>query len=203
MDYNTSRTKLILPEYGRNIQKLVEQLKEIEDRTERTRYAHSIINVMGNMNPHLRDINDFKHKLWDHLSIMSNFELEIDAPYPLPGRTDFETKPNKIPYNTNQIQFKHYGKIIEQIIMKAQQMEGEEKEALIKIIANQMKKSYLTWNKEIVNDEIIFNAIKEISDGAIDLEDNPRLTETKEILQRNKRKRTKKIDNIERNINRY
>ncbi|MFC2138444.1 DUF4290 domain-containing protein, partial [Bacteroidota bacterium] len=151
MDYNTDREKLILPEYGRNIQKMVEFVISIEDREERNSMAHAIIQIMGNMNPHLRDINDFKHKLWDHLAIMSDFKLDIDFPYEVPARETFTSKPRKVDYNDREIRYKHYGKTIELFIERAVDMEDDEvKVALIGVIANHMKKSYLTWNKDTV-----------------------------------------------------
>ncbi len=109
-DYNTSRNRLKLPEYGRNIQKMVEYLMTIEDRDERNKMAHAVISVMGNMNPHLRDISDFKHKLWDHLSIMSDFQLDIDSPYKKPEPKVFNEKPRRVEYKLNEIRYKHYGR---------------------------------------------------------------------------------------------
>ncbi len=194
MDYNTSRRPLILPEYGRNVQKLVEHLMTIEDDKERNRMAGTIINIMGNMNPHLRDINDFKHKLWDHLIIMSNFQVDIDTPYPKPTKEILFTKPNPIPYNTNEITYRHFGRIIEQLIKKAIEFEdGDEKDALIEIIANHMKKSYLMWNKETVSDETIFEALKTLSDGKIDmLNEDLKLQHSREIFSKGKKKRSSK-----------
>ena len=109
-DYNSCRPRLILPEYGRNIQKMVDHILSIEDGMNVTVLAQAIITIMGNMNPHLRDINDFKHKLWDHLALMSNFKLDIDYPYEIPRAEEFVEKPRRVPYNTNQIRYRHYGK---------------------------------------------------------------------------------------------
>lgn len=190
-DYNTQRTKLVLPEYGRNIQRMVEYLKTIEDREERNKAARFVIAVMGNMNPHLRDISDFKHKLWDHLAIMANFDLDIDAPYDLPNPTLGLDKPNKVDYPSGDIKYKHYGRTIELMIKRAAQYpDGPEKETLIEFIANHMKKSYLTWNREVIEDEIIFNDLTELSDGKIRVNPDMKLNTTKDLLQRNKRKRT-------------
>ncbi len=152
-DYNTSRKKLALPEYGRHIHKLVDHIMTIEDRDERNRATRGLINVMGNLNPHLRDVVDFKHKLWDHLAIISDFKLDIDSPYPLPTIEILTEKPRIVPYNQNRITYKHYGKVLEDMVKKASEMEdGEEKKVLTEMLANIMKKLYLTWNREAVND---------------------------------------------------
>ena len=191
MEYNTSRQKLVLPEYGRNIQKMVKLTMEESDRDKRNKMAQAIISIMGNMNPHLRDIADFKHKLWDHLAIISDFELDIDSPYETPKIEKLNEKPEQVPYKTKNAKFKHYGQTLEKMISVAIEMEeGELKEILIQLIANHMKKSYLTWNKEAVSDEQIFKDLKIISDGKIDVnfEEN-KLTETRDILAKNKRRR--------------
>ncbi|MFV0377498.1 MAG: DUF4290 domain-containing protein [Mangrovibacterium sp.] len=188
MDYNSSRKKMPLPEYGRNLQNMVDHIGTIEDRDERNRAARSIIDIMGNMYPYLRDINDFKHKLWDHLAIMSDFQLDIDYPYDPPRPETFNEPPAKIPYATGNIKLRHYGKILESLVDKAAHYEsGEEKEVLIKLLANHMKKSYLAWNKDTVDDEKIYDDLQLLSGGAIQRNDLD-LTETKEILFRNRPK---------------
>jgi hypothetical protein len=190
-DYNSTRKKLILPEYGRHIQKMVNHMKTIEDREERNKAAKTIISIMGNLNPHLRDISDFKHKLWDHLALMSDFELDIDSPYEILPRETLTSKPKQVPYVTGNIKYRHYGRIIHQMIDAAIEMEdGEEKDRLIKLIANHMKKSYLTWNRNQVTDEQIFNDIRQLSGGKILVREDLKLTETKEILSKNKKKHT-------------
>jgi hypothetical protein len=191
-DYNTNRKNLVLPEYGRNIQKMVDHILSIEDREERNKAAHSIINIMGNLNPHLRDVGDFKHKLWDHLAIIADFNLDIDSPYELPTREKLTGKPNKIGYNQNDLKYKHYGKSLKMMIEKASDMEeGEEKKYLIEMLANHMKKSYLTWNREAVEDEQILLDLKELSGGKIDLlTSGLTLNETRDILHKNRKKRS-------------
>ena len=192
-DYNTQRSKMILPEYGRNIQKMVEYTTQIEDDEERNRAARAIIAIMGNLNPHLRDVSDFKHKLWDHLYIISDFKLEIDSPYEKPTPEALFEKPKPVPYNEYSIKYKHYGKIIELLIKEAIGFEdGEEKETLIKLIANHMKKCYLTWNREVVTDELIFEDLKKLSGGALSVSPDLRLSESRDILQKNKKKRPQK-----------
>ncbi len=190
MDYNTRKERLILPEYGRNIQMMVNFALTVEDKEQRNRVVRSIIAVMGNMNPHLRDINDFKHKLWDHLAIMSDFKLDIDSPYSPPSKEVLEERPNNIPYNKEEIRYRHFGRIMQKLIRKATEHEdGQEKDKLVEVIANHMKKSYLMWNKEVVSDDLIINALSELSDGKIQTESDLKLTQSKEILARGKRKR--------------
>ena len=186
-DYNSSRNKLILPEYGRNIQKMVNHIKTIEDREERNKAAKTVIGVMGNLNPHLRDVNDFKHKLWDHLAVIADFDLDIDSPYPFPEPESLKSKPNKIPYNQHKIRSKHYGRSIVLMIDKAVELEeGEEKKDLVKMIAYHMKKSYLTWNREAVSDEEIFADLKRLSGGKLEINEDLKLPETREILAKNR-----------------
>ena len=187
MDYNTQREKLILPEYGRNVKKLVDYAKSIQDKDERNRVAHAIISIMGNLNPQFRDMTDFKHKLWDHLSIVSNFELDVESPYPLPEKDILSEKPGNVPYKEHNIRWKHYGKVIENLIQKAVEMEaGEEKNALIKIIANHMKKSYLKWNRDVVDDDHILGDLKDLAKDQLEIPEGLVLTESREFIQQNK-----------------
>lgn len=188
-DYNTSRKKLVLPEYGRNIHYMVEYIKGIEDKEERTRLAHVIVGVMGNLNPHLRDINDFKHKLWDHIALIADFDLDIDYPYEPPRPETFQEKPRRVEYGTSRLRYRHYGKAIEMMVNAALELpEGDEKNALFNTIANHMKKSYLTWNRESVDDEVILNDLKALSQGKVNI-DNIKLSETRELLSKGKRKK--------------
>ncbi|HEX2394052.1 MAG TPA: DUF4290 domain-containing protein [Bacteroidales bacterium] len=198
-DYNTSRNKLILPEYGRNIQKMVEHILSVPDREDRNRLAQAVIIIMGNMNPHLRDINDFKHKLWDHLAIMADFQLDIDFPYEVPQPEEFREKPRRVNYNNNDIKYRHYGRIVEDLIREAIKMpDSEDKDTLIRLIANHMKKSYLAWNRDSVTDEIIFNDLYELSGRQLVVKEGVKLTEQKDFQkgrqqqqqqQQNQRKR--------------
>jgi hypothetical protein len=198
-DYNSCRPRLILPEYGRNMQKMVDYILSIEDREERNRLAQAIITIMGNMNPHLRDINDFKHKLWDHLALMSEFKLDIEYPYDVPRAEEFVEKPRRVPYNTNSIRFRHYGKIIERLIEEAIKLpEGEDKETLIKLIANQMKKSYLAWNRDSVTDAIIGADLEELSGRRIKLREGVKLSDQKDF-QKPKKKFIPRNDKKQRN----
>jgi hypothetical protein len=197
MQYNTQKKHLALPEYGRNIQNMVDYCVSISGREERTRCASAIINMMGNMFPHLRDVNDFKHILWDHLAIMSDFSLDIDYPYGALKRGDRYVKPAKLPYSQGRIAYKHYGKNLENMIKKAKEYEnGELKDVLIGMLANHMKKSFLTWNKEVVDDRKIFTDLEYLSDGKIVVnEDSHKLTESKDILSKKNKNLTRKQKN--------
>ena len=190
MKYNTQEKRLALPEYGRNIQNMVDYCVTIEDREERKRCANSIINVMGNMFPHLRDVNDFKHILWDHLAIMSDFKLDIDYPYEIVKKEELYTRPARIPYNNSRIRYRNYGKTLELMIRKATEYaEVPEKDQLVRLLATQMKKSFLTWNKESVDDRKIFKDLDELSGGNIVLDEEVhKLAESREILARNNKK---------------
>ena len=188
-DYNTQRKRMSLPEYGRNVQKMVDHIKTIEDRDERNRAAKTVIQIMGNLNPHLRDEGDFKHKLWDHLALIANFELDIDPPYPAPEPTKFREKPKPVPYRQGDIRYLHYGRIIELMIDAASEMEeGEEKEYLTTLIVNQMKKSYVTWNRSQVADEVIVGDMKLLSAGKLKMTDGVKILEVKELLPQTKKK---------------
>jgi len=180
---------MALPEYGRNVQKMVDHIKTIEDRAERNRAARTIIQIMGNLNPHLRDEGDFKHKLWDHLALIASFELDIDSPYPIPEPSKFIEKPKEVPYTQGNIRFLHYGRIIELMIEAAAEKEdGEEKEYLTTLIVNQMKKAYITWNRSQVADEVIINDMKVISKGRLKMTEGVRILEVKELIPQVKKK---------------
>ena len=170
MEYNTQRKKMELPEYGRSVQNMVDHALTIEDREERQRCANTIVNIMGGMFPHLRDVPDFKHKLWDHLAIMSDFKLDIDYPFEIVKREELEMKPGKIAYPDKAIRYRHYGRFLESMIKKLSEMEeGEEKQALLHMLAVQMKKNLNNWNKEGIEDQKIVDDLREYSNGAIDL----------------------------------
>ncbi|MGQ1890776.1 DUF4290 domain-containing protein [Thermophagus sp. OGC60D27] len=181
MDYNSNRKKLVLPEYGRHIQKMVDYACTIEDREERTKCAKAIIAVMGNLFPHLRDISDFKHKLWDHLAIMADFKLDIDYPYDLPQRENFQENPEQIPYKQGNITYKHYGRLVEQMIHEAAKMEdGPLKRHLIMLLGNHMKKSLSNWNKDNASDERILSDIKRLSKGKLQIDEQARIADFRE-----------------------
>ncbi len=189
LEYNAERPYLIIPEYGRHLQKLIDSAKAIEDRDERNKAAKYIIQVMGNLNPHLRDVLDFQHKLWDQLFIMSDFKLDVDSPYPIPSREVLQLKPEPLKYPQNFPKYRFYGNNIKYMIDVANGWDdGEMKSALIKVIANHMKKSYLSWNKDTVTDEVIFEHLYELSDGTINLtESSEELLNTSDLMRTNKR----------------
>lgn len=170
MEYNTSRPQLHMPEYGRIIQQMVERCKELATKEERNEMAVAIVDFMGQRNPQLRDEENYKHKLWDHLFILSGYDLDVDAPYPFTTIEEMQEKPKRMEYPKLQGDFKFYGKSILQLIEKAIELEaGEEKDALIQVIANNMKKSYNVYNKEHVQDEVIFRHLKDLSKNRLDL----------------------------------
>lgn len=187
MEYNSTRNKLIIAEYGRNVQKMIEYAVSVEDREKRNQLAKGIIRVMGQINPHLRDVADFTHKLWDHLFIISDFKLDVDSPYPIPSSEILNVTPEKLPYSDKKFAFRHYGRNIELMIEKATAMEeGPAKERVVHLIANHLKKSYLTWNRDSVDDEVIIEHLKIMSKGQLTLKENFRLNSSFDILSKNK-----------------
>ncbi|CEN51314.1 DUF4290 domain-containing protein [Capnocytophaga canimorsus] len=186
MEYNTERSPLIIPEYGRHIQKMIEKAVQIENREERNNTARGIIGVMGNLNPHLRDVPDFQHKLWDQLFIMSNFELDVDSPFEKPTPEVLSKRPDRLSYPQNFPKYRFYGNNIKKMIdVCVSWEEGEMRTALAYAIANHMKKSYLNWNKDTVEDEIIFQHLHELSNGKINLSITEEdLSTPKEFTQR-------------------
>lgn len=194
MDYNTKRKKLPMPEYGRNIQNMVDHLFTIDDREKRNQSAQAIIDVMGNLYPYLRDVAEYKHKLWDHIAIMSDFKLDIDYPYDPPSPDILTEKPHRVPYNQTDIKLRHYGVITQKLIDKAIEMEGEEQQILIEQIANQMKKLYQAWNKDSVEDEKIFIDLEELSGHKLKVPRDIQLSEVRvaQQPQQNKKKKKKK-----------
>ena len=171
MEYNTQRKKMELPEYGRSVQNMVDHALTIEDREERQRCANTIVNIMGGMFPHLRDVPDFKHKLWDHLAIMADFKLDIDYPFEIVKREELVMKPENIESPNGDIRYRHYGRFLEGMVKKAAQIEDEtERKQLIRMLAVQMKKSLNNWNKEGIEDQKIVDDLREYSNGLIDLQ---------------------------------
>jgi hypothetical protein len=175
-DYNTTRNELILAEYGRNVQNMVKYICELTDRDERNKYAQAVIDLMGFLNPHLRDVADFKHKLWDHLHIISDYKIDVDSPYPKPTPEAALVKPKHIGYPQKKITYKHYGKTVEVLIEKAMAEGNTERKAeMVQGIANFMKMAYVTWNKDSVADETILKNLGDLSGGQLQLEENVNL----------------------------
>ncbi len=189
IEYNTERTKLIIPEYGRHIQKMVDQAIATEDKEERNKIAKSIIAVMGNLNPHLRDVPDFQPMLWDQLFIISDFKLDVDSPYPIPSREELMERPEPLKYPQNFPKYRFYGNNIKRMIDVANSWEeGDKKEGLILTIANHMKKCFLNWNKDTVEDDVIFTHLYELSDGKINLKNSDEdLSDASNLLKNKKR----------------
>lgn len=168
MDYNTQRDKLLMPEYGRHVQKMINFVTDITDREKRNEQAKAVIQIMGILNPQLRDLNDFKHKLWDHVHIISDFEIDIDSPYPTPTKETFLTQPNPIPLETRPILERHYGRNIQNMIdVIAAREDDEIKTAMINTLAYYMQQQYLIWKKDYASEETIFKDIVRLSGGRI------------------------------------
>ncbi|MEN9918923.1 MAG: hypothetical protein RL662_1359 [Bacteroidota bacterium] len=185
MEYNTQLKKLILPEYGRNIQNMVDHCLTISNPEERKKCAYAIINIMGSMFPHLRDVNDFKHILWDHLAIMSDFNLDIEYPYDVVKKEDLYSKPGKVEYSRPLMRYRHYGKTLEKLIkLAADYPEGKEKDQLVLLVLSHMKKTYIQWNKE-VEDIKLFEDLYELSGQKLDMRNSDiKLPEIKDVNPR-------------------
>ncbi|NCD69880.1 DUF4290 domain-containing protein [Mucilaginibacter agri] len=175
-DYNSTRKKLILSEYGRNVQNMVKYIVDLPTKEERNRYAQVVIDLMGFLNPHLRDVADFKHKLWDHLHIISDYKIDVDSPYPMPEPEVLAAKPAPLRYPNQRIKYKHYGKTIELMMDKAKSIdEPARQQHMVQAIANFMKMAYVQWNKDSVADESIISDLKSMSNGELSLEENVNL----------------------------
>ena len=209
LEYNTEREHLIIPEYGRHMQKMINHAKTLETKEERNKVAKGIIAVMGNMQPHLRDVADFQHKLWDQLFIMSNFELDADSPYEIPTKEIYEERPEVLEYPQNFPKYRFYGNNIKTMIDVANTWEdGDLKKALTYTIANHMKKCFLNWNKDTVEDSVIFKHLFELSDGKIDLRGSKEdLSDSSSLLKTQRKfathKKPVKKTNHQRNRKRY
>lgn len=176
-DYNSTRKRLILAEYGRNVQNMVAYICTLPTKEERNRHAQVVIDLMGFLNPHLRDVSDFKHKLWDHLHIISDFQIDVDSPYPKPTPGAIHAKPETLNYPQHRIKYKHYGYIIELMIEKAKRIEdSDRKKNMVQAMANFMKMAYVTWNKDSVSDDHILDDLKEMSNGQLELDEDINLT---------------------------
>ncbi|MDG1528493.1 MAG: DUF4290 domain-containing protein [Polaribacter sp.] len=186
LEYNSERPLMIIPEYGRHIQKLVNHCVALSDKEERNTMAKAIVDVMGNLQPHLRDVPDFKHKLWDQLFIMSGFNLDAESPYEKPSREELQEKPDSLAYPKSASRYRYYGNNIQAMIDVALAWEeGEKREALVYTIANHMKKCYLNWNKDTVDDAVIYNHLYDLSDAKIDLRNSEEaLSESRNLLKK-------------------
>jgi hypothetical protein len=184
MEYNTTRGRMILPEYGRNVQNMIRHAREIENREERNRAAQAIIEVMGQLNPHLRDVDDYRHKLWTHLFLMSDFELDVDSPYPMPKQEVLNEKPQRMEYPKSSIRFGHYGKYTQTILKTAKGMTEEKERSYLKnTMANFMKVQFLAHNNDAVENNVIAEQLKDLSDGELVLENPEELVNTNTLLR--------------------
>lgn len=166
-----------MPEYGRHVQKMIEYVKDIPQKEKRNQQINAVVGVMGVLNPQLRDLNDFRHKLWDHVQIIADFDIDIDSPYPTPTKETFSTAPNPIPLDKSPLKAVHYGRNIQNMIkMISEKPEGEAKDGMIMVLANYMRQQYLIWNKDTVTQEIIFRDIESLSDGKIKVPENFQLS---------------------------
>ncbi|AEE20128.1 uncharacterized protein DUF4290 [Dokdonia sp. Hel_I_63] len=189
LEYNTERVHLIIPEYGRHIQKMVNDATAMEDAEERNKTAKAIIAVMGNLQPHLRDVPDFQHKLWDQLFIMSDFQLDVESPYGKPSREELAERPEPLEYPQNHPKYRFYGNNIKRMIDVAVSWDkGDMREGLAMTIANHMKKCFLNWNKDTVDDDVIFDHLFELSNGEINLKErDEELRDSDRLIRANKK----------------
>ena len=200
MEYNTQRSKIIISEYGRNIQKMIDHAITIEDRTQRNLNAQIIVKVMGQVNSQYKDSEDFIEKLWDHLFIMSDYKLDVDPPFHIPEKEKIQEKPKKVEYPDKNIKYRHYGHAIQRFITKASKMEeGEEKDSFTYYIANMMKKNFLLYNRETVDDELIHKHLEELSNGELKIRDEFQLKSSGSLVGKKpnqiiKKKKKKKIN---------
>lgn len=184
MEYNTTREKLILPEYGRNVQNMISHAMEIKDRSERNRATQAIIEVMGQLNPHLRDVDDYRHKLWTHLFVMSDFKLDVDSPYEIPKVEALKEKPEMMNYPSGKIKFGHYGKYTQEILKTAENITSpEEKDSFKMAMGNFMKKQYLVHNNGAVENHVIAENLKELSNGDLTIDNPEELVNTNVLLR--------------------
>jgi hypothetical protein len=174
MEYNTTRNHLIIREYGRHIQKMVEYVLTLEDKEKRQKNAYALIELMGFLNPHLKNVEDFRHKLWDHLFLISDFKLEVDSPYPIPTRETLKAKPEQLAYPKRYPKYNHLGKNIEIVIDKALKEEDSEKrQGFANSIAYYMKLTYSNWHKELVHDDNIQTELSSITKGELEFNTRP------------------------------
>ena len=210
LTYNTEKEQIVITQYGRCVQEMIKKLPEIEDRKQRTEAAKYIISVMVQMNPNIKESSDFEHKLWDHLYMISGYNLDLDSPYAPPIPVEQQSKPQHIGYQNNDIKYGHYGQYLIKMIEAASKEENDEiREALAYSLAGQMKRNYLEWNKSVVNDQVIIDDLKNISGGRLVIADETKLNSTGEgaIRQQPKqqqqqgKKKKKKVPNLKANMN--
>lgn len=199
MEYNTQRDKIVIMDYGRNVYKLVQYAKTIEDRTKRTQVAEAIVNVMAQVNPHVRDQADYRQKLWDHLFILAGGDLDVDTPFEVQHNESVQFDPRQMTYSNSNIRYRHYGRYTEKMLMKiAEYPEGEEREALTDEVAQDMKRKYMAWNNDSIDDKVIKDQIERMSMGRVVMGDEreivlPAITgaQPQDMMDRRKKKKKK------------
>ena len=212
LTYNTEKEQIVISEYGRCIQEMIKKLPEIEDREQRTEAARYIISVMVQMNPGIKQSSDYEHKLWDHLYIISGYNLDLDSPFAPPIPAEQQSKPQHVGYQHNDIKYGHYGQYLIKMIEAATQEENDEvREALAYSLAAQMKRDYLEWNKSVVSDQVIIDDLKTISGGRLVITDESKLNGNGETpsgksqqsqgKQQQSKKKKKKVPNLKANMN--
>jgi len=186
LSYNTGRNQLVIQEYGRNIQNMIDRLLSIEDKTNRTQAAHFVVSVMAQMNPQVKETEDYMHKLWDHMHIIADYKLDVEGPYEMPSKEIQDKKPEHPGYGQKKPKYGHYGHYLIEMIELAKKLENEEeKKAMSLAIANQLKKDYLSWNRDTVNDNIILAELERVSNGALTLPEDTRLIAQAEVVSKN------------------
>ena len=211
LTYNTEKEQIVITQYGRCVQEMIKKLPEIEDRTQRTEAAKYIISVMVQMNPSIKESSDYEHKLWDHLYMISGYNLDLDSPYAPPIPVAQQSKPQHIGYQNNNIKYGHYGQyLIKMIEAAAAEPNDEVREALAYSLAGQMKRDYLEWNKSVVNDQVIIDDLKTISGGRLVIAEETKLNSTGEMSSKPQqqakqpqqgKKKKKKVPNLKANMN--
>ena len=210
LTYNTEKEQIVISEYGRCIQEMIKKLTEIDDREQRTEAAKYIISVMVQMNPGIKQSSDYEHKLWDHLYMISGYNLDVDSPYAPPTIESQQKKPQHIGYQNNDIKYGHYGQYLIKMIEAASKEENDDiREALAYSLAGQMKRNYLEWNKSVVNDQVIIDDLKRLSDGRLVISDESKLNSAGEAngkgqqqaKQQQGKKKKKKVPNLKANMN--
>ena len=196
MQYNTKKNTLVMPEYGRHVHNMISHAVSLKDKKTQQKCVESIISFMGQLNPHLRDVKAYTHKLWDHLHIMSNFQLNVESPYPKPEEKKLYEKPSKMNYPSNDIRFSYYGNTITSMIKKAIKMKDDQKEILTGMIANQMKKSYILFNKSSVDNNVIKQHLHQLSNGELKLSEDFVFIRSASVRQTSSKKHNAKKKNF-------
>ena len=184
MEYNTQRTKLKINDYGRNIYKLIQYTKTVEDREKRNQMASAIVDIMAQNSPDAKGGEDYKRKFWVHLMILADWELDVDVPYEISREETVEFVPHPLGYNQGKTHYRHYGSVMESMIKRvAEYPEGEERDELVGLMAHAMKRDYLLWNRDTVEDDLISLQLNAISGGKLNVAEDFKYKESREYLK--------------------